>query len=165
LRFNVRTAVVAAASALAVAVPAAARTNPNHPNGTGHANASNQSAGSHRCVAHKVSYIVSGKIDSSQSTEAVITVTNGTASSGTLLLDVTHTNRWARNDRTATPPVSYQLGLNTAVKFDGGATGFSAGERVRLIGKASVIANKHCSDAANVGPPTFRMVVVHPAAT
>jgi hypothetical protein len=162
LRFNVRTAVVAAASALAVAVPAAARTNPNHPHGT---NGSNRSAGSHRCVAHKAAYVVAGKIDSSQATEPAITLTNGTASSGTLQVDVTHTNRWARNDKTATAPVSYQLGLKTTVKFDGGAAGFSAGERVRLIGKALVITNKHCSGAGSAGSPTFRMVVVHPAAS
>jgi hypothetical protein len=162
-------ALVAAASALAIAVPAAAHPSgsdhpngTNHPNGANHPNASSHSSGSHGCQAHNVAYIVSGTIDSSQGT---ITVTNGTVSSGTLEVDVTRTNHSARKDKTASQPVAYQLGPDTKVKFDGGTTSFSAGERVKLIGKAPVVSNKHCSGAGTVGTPTFRMVVVHPTAS
>jgi hypothetical protein len=59
----------------------------------------------------------------------------------------------------------YQLGPSTKVKFDGGTTGFLPGERLQLIGKASVVTNKRCSGAGTVGTPTIRMVVVHPAAS
>lgn len=154
---------VAAASALAIAVPAAAHPNSsNHPKGNGQGNSSSHSSGSHKCQAHKVAYIVHGTIDSSQT---AITVTDGTVASGTLVVDVTRTNHWAKADKTATQPVSYQLGPNTKVKFDAGTTDFSSGERVNLIAKASVITNKHCTGAGTVGTPTVRMVIVHPAAS
>jgi hypothetical protein len=156
MRINVRTAaVLAAASALAVAVPAAA-----HPSPKG----SSHSSGSHKCKPHNVGYIVHGTIDPSQ---GPITVTNGTAASGTLEVNVTRTNHWAKRDRpgNATQPVAYALGPNTKVKFDGGTTDFTSGERVTLIGKAPVVSNKHCTGAGTVGTPTIRMVVVHPAAS
>jgi hypothetical protein len=153
-------ALVVAAGALAIAVPAAAHPGgSNHPKGNGAANGSSHSSGSHKCKPHKVAYIVHGTIDSSQ---GAITVTDGTVASGTLVVDVTLTNHWAKHDKTATQPVSYQLGPDTKVKFDGGATDFSSGERVNLIGKALVVTNKHCTGAATVGTPTVRMVVVHP---
>jgi len=153
-------ALVAAAGALAIAVPAAAHPGgSNHPKGNGAANGSSHSSGSHKCEPHKVGYIVHGTIDSSQT---AITVTNGTIASGTLVVDVTRTNHWAKADTTATQPVSYQLGPNTKVKLDGGTSGISSGERVNLIGKALVVTNKHCTGAGTVGTPTVRMVVVHP---
>ncbi len=152
--------VVAAASALAIAVPAAAHpSGSDHPNGTNHPN---HSSGSPKCRAHNVAYIVHGTIDS---TQLPITVTNGVVSSGTLEVDVTRTNHWAKNDKTANQPVGYQLGPDTKVKFDTPTPGFSAGERVTLIGKAPVISNKHCAGAGSLGTPTFRLVVVHPAAS
>jgi hypothetical protein len=159
LRINVRTAaVVAAATALAVAVPAAA-----HPGGSNPKGSSN-SSGSHGCKPHKVAYIVHGTIDPSQ---GPITVTNGTVASGTLEVNVTWTNRWAKGDRpgNATQPVAYQLGPKTTVKFDGGTTDFTSGESVTLIGKAPLVKNKHCTGAGTVGTPTIRMIVVHPGAS
>jgi hypothetical protein len=167
LRIKVKTGVLAAAaSALVIAVPAAAHpSGSDHPSGSNHPSGSSHSSGSHRCKAHNVAYIVYGTIDSSQSSQATITVTNGVASSGTLEVDVVRTNRWARADKKATQPVAYTLGPNTRVKFDGGTTDFVAGERVKLIGKAPVISNKHCTGAGTVGTPTFRMVVIHPAAS
>lgn len=156
MRINGRTAVVvAAASALAIAVPAAAHPGPS-PKSSSH------SPSSHKCKPHKAAYIVYGTLDSSQ---GAITVTNGKIASGTLVLDLTRTNHWAKRDKTATQPVSYQLGPSTGVKFDGGTTGFAAGERVKLIGKAPVITNKHCTNAGSVGTPTIRMIVVRPAAS
>jgi hypothetical protein len=153
VRFDVRTAaVLAAASALAVAVPAAA-----HPSlkGGGH------SAASHKCKPHNVAYVVRGTLGASQ---GPITVTSGTVASGTLQVIITRTNRWAKGDRPADPtqPVGYVLGPKTKVKFDGGTTDFTSGERVTLIGKAQLVKNKLCTSAGTVGTPTIRMVVVHP---
>jgi hypothetical protein len=150
VRINVRTAAVAAAaSALAVAVPAAA-----HPSPSGHSNESSHSSGSHKCKPHNVGYIVHGTVDPSQAT----------APAGMLEVNVTRTNHWAKGDRSgnATQPVAYTLGAKTKVKFDGGTSGFTSGERVTLIGKAPVVTNKHCAGAGTVGTPTIRSVVVHP---
>ncbi len=157
-------ALVAAAGALAVAVPAAAhpsgssqQTGANHPTGSIH------SPNPHACKAHKVAYIVSGTVNSSQAPNS-ITVNNGIVSGGTLLVDVVHTNRWARGDKGKVGAL-YDLGPSTKVKFDGGATDFVNPNRVKLIGREEVITNTRCGDAGPVGSPTFRMVVVHPAAS
>lgn len=159
MKVNIRTAVVVtAASALAIAVPAAA-----HPGASDHPGASSHSLASHKCAPHNVAYIVHGKIDLSQGT---LTVTNGKVASGTLEVDVARTNHWAEGDRAnPTQPVGYVLGPNTTVKFDGGTSGFTGGERVTLIGRASAVTNKHCAGAGTAGTPTIRMVVVHPAAS
>lgn len=156
-------ALITAASAFAIAVPAMAHpSGSNHPSGTDHPHGSSASSGSHRCSTHTVAFIVHGTVDSSQTP---ITVTNGSVSSGTLLVDVTRTNHWAKADRSATQPVGLQLGPNTTVVFDGSTSAISGGERVTLIGKAPVVKNKHCSGAGTVGTPTIRMVVVHSAAS
>lgn len=160
MRINPRLgAAVAAAGALAVAVPAMA-----HPGPSDHPSGSSDSLGSHKCKSHKVAYIVHGTVDSSQGT---ITVTAGTVASGTLEVNVTRTDNWAKGDRpgNATQPVGYALGPNTKVKFDGGTRDFKSGERVTLIGKAPVVSNKHCTGAGTVGTPTIRMVIVQPAAS
>lgn len=164
MRLNFKAgALVAVAGALVIAVPAAAHpSGSDHPKGNNQGNGSSHSSASHGCKAHKVAYIVHGTIDSSQT---AITVTDGTVASGTLVVDVTRTDHWAKADKAATQPVSYQLGPGTKVKFDGGTTDFSSGERVNLIGKAGVVKNKHCTGAGTVGTPTVRMVVVHPAAS
>ena len=48
------------------------------------------------------------------------------------------------------------------VRFDGGATGFTAGERVALIGKLAAVAKK-CTASGSPASPVFRTIVVHPA--
>jgi invasion protein IalB len=161
-------AVAVAVSALAIAVPAGAHpSGSDHPSGTNHPNGSNHSSGSHRCTAHKVAYIVYGTIDRSQ---LMITVTNGVAAGGTLEVNVTRTNHWARGDKQLTQPVGYQLSSGTKVKFDGvpaSITSSSSPERVKLIGYEMVVTNRNCLDAGpvGVGSETFRMVVLHPAAS
>jgi hypothetical protein len=119
---------------------------------------------SHKCKPHEVAYIVHGTIDASQ---GAITVTNGTVASGRLEVNVTRTNHWAKRDRPghATQPVGYALGPKTRVKFDGGTSDFTSGERVKLIGKAPLVKNRHCTGVGTVGTPTISMVVVHPAAS
>lgn len=156
-------ALVGAAAALTIAVPAAAHPNgSNHPTGNTHSHGSSAASGSHRCATHEVAFIVHGTVDKSQ---GAVTVTNGTVTAGTLAVDVTRTNHWAKADMKASQPLALSLGPKTAVTFDGATTAISAGERVTLIGKAPVISNKHCTGAGTVGTPTFRMVVVHPAAS
>ena len=159
MRINIRLGAAVAATALAVAVPAMA-----HPAHSGHPSGSSHSPGAHKCQSHQVAYIVYGTIDASQ---GAVTVTDGTVASGTLEVIVIRTNHWAKGDRptNATQPVAYALGPKTNVKFDGGTTDFTSGERVTLIGKAPIITNKHCTGAGTVGTPTVRMVVVHPAAS
>jgi hypothetical protein len=155
MRVNIKTGiVVAAAGALAITVPAAAHPS-NHPHGSGHA--PNPEA----CEAQNVAYIVSGKLDAAQ---GAVTVNPDGTVSGTLLVDVSHTNHWARGDKSKSQPVSYTL-TNTKVKFDGGTSKILPGERVHLIGKQAVVTNKRCKNAGPTGSPTFRMVVVHPAAS
>jgi hypothetical protein len=160
VRINVTTTVaLAAATAFAIAVPAAAHSGrSDHPSGSGHRSSS------HKCEPHRVAYIVYGTVDASQ---GPITVSNGTVASGTLEINVTRTNHWAKGDRptNATQPVAYVLGPNTKVKFDGGTSDFTSGERVKLIGKAPLVNTKRCTGAGTVGTPTIRLVIVHPAAT
>lgn len=177
MRINFKGAgLVATASALAIAVPAAAHpsssdhpTATNHPNGSSHSEASHPSA-SHRCTAHQVAYIVYGTIDAKQALAPIVVAPGGKVPSGTLDVDVKQTNHWARQDKPSSPsapPISYTLGPKTMTKFEGGTTGFvtPSNERVKLIGKATVVTNPRCRGAGEVGTPTFRMVVVHPAAS
>ncbi len=143
---------VAAASTLAVAVPAAAHPGPSdHPGGP--------PAQSHKCSAHKVAYVESGTVDGVKASTLAVNP-DGTWS-GTLVVDVTKANHWAKADKGTT--VSYTFTDATLrVRFDGGASGFLAGERVKLIGKLAAVGKK-CTALSPAPAPVFRMVVVHPA--
>lgn len=149
-------AVVVAASVLAIAVPAAA-----HPGPSTHSGGTNQSsAHTHRCAPHKRAYIVSGTItDGSGMTQN----SDGTWSGSTpLTYTVTHHNRWAKDDSGSATLT------NVKVKFDDGATDFSAGNQVKLIGKIEYVRAKGHNTCTNSGPqgdPAFRMLVVSPAAS
>lgn len=146
---------VAVAGALAVAVPAAAHpTSSDHPGG-------NQPAQSHKCKPHNVGYVESGVVDSA--TASTLTQNSDGTWSGTLVVDVTRTNHAAKADKGQT--VSYSFDSATLrVRFDDGTTGFTAGERVHLIGKLATVAKK-CAALSPAATPVFRTVVVHPAAT
>jgi hypothetical protein len=155
-----RTALVAAVGALAMAVPAGAHPGPgSHPGGSannpGH---TTPPAKSHRCAPHNVAYVVSGTITASTMAQN----SDGTWS-GTLTYTVTHHNHWAAND-----PGTATL-TNVKVAFDNGATAFATGELVKLIGKLGVVRGGHgkhaCTNSGPQGSPTFRMVVVSPAAS
>lgn len=142
---------LAAATAVAVAVPAAA-----HPGKPDH-----QSNG-HKCKAHKVAYVESGAIDSA-TTSTLAQNSDGTWS-GTLVVDVTRANHWAKADKTET--VTYTFTDSTLrVRLDGGATGFTAGDSVHLIGKLPVVSKKCSTASVTPSTPAFRMIVVHPAPT
>ena len=79
------------------------------------------------------------------------------------MVDVTSTNHRAKADKGTTVTYTF-TDAKLKVRFDGGTTGFVAGERVKLIGKLAVVAKK-CPALSPASTPVFRMVVVHPAPT
>jgi hypothetical protein len=154
-------ALLAAAGSLAVAVPALAHpSSSDHPSGSDHPSASTH-AQSHKCKPHNVAYVESGTLDSA--TASTLAQNSDGTWSGTLVVDVTRTNHAARADKGQTKTYTFTAN-KLRVKFDGGATGFTAGERVKLIGKLASVAKK-CAALDPAPAPTFRMVVVHPAPT
>jgi hypothetical protein len=143
---------VAATSALVLAVPAAA-----HPTPSGHP--PKESHPSHKCAPHRVAYVESGTVDSA--TAATLAANPDGTWSGTLVVDVKHANHWAKADKGTTVTYTF-TNAKLRVRFDGGATGFTAGERVQLIGRLTVLA-KNCTAPTPAATPVFRVVVVHPA--
>lgn len=155
-------ALMAAATTLAFAVPAAAHPgNPNHPDKSNHPSSANHASRSHRCKAHSVAYIESGTVDSA--TPSTLAANPDGTWSGTLVLDVTRTNHRAKTDKGATVTYTF-ANAKLRVVFDGGTSGFAAGERVQLVGKLATVAKK-CTAASPAPAPVFRLVVVHPAAS
>jgi hypothetical protein len=154
VKINIKAgAFVTAASALAIAVPAMAHPGPSeHPSGS-------HSSGSHKCTPHKAAYIESGIVDGT--TASTLAQNPDGTWTGTLVVDVTRTNHRAKADKGTTVTYTF-TNQKLRVRFDGGTSGFVSPERVRLIGKLEVVGKKCPSITAS---PTFRMVVVHPAAT
>jgi hypothetical protein len=162
MRINVKGGtVIAAVSALAITVPAAA-----HPGGSSHPNKSNHPGGNHssqsrHCKPHNVAYVESGTVNSAT---ASTLAANGDGSwTGTLVVDVTSTNRAAKADKGTTVTYSF-TNAKLRVRFRSATTGFTAGERVKLIGKLAEVSKK-CATSTPTAMPVFRMAVVHPAAT
>lgn len=154
--------VIAAAGALAMAGTAAAHPGPsNHPNGGSHANGGGNSAQSHMCKPHNGAYVEGGTVDST--TASSLAQNSDGTWSGTLVVDVTRANHAARADKGTT--VTYTFNdAKLRVRFDGGTTGFTAGERIQLIGKEAAVAKK-CTALSPAPAPVFRMLVVHPASS
>lgn len=164
-------ALIAAASALAIAVPAAAHPGPSshpgpnsHPSGTSHPSSSSHpgpnshASQSHKCQAHNRAYVEGGTVDA---TTAMVDNGDGTWS-GTLVVDVTTANHAARADKQQT--VSYTFtDAKLNVRFENGSSAFASGERVKLIGKQAAVAKK-CTASTTAPAPVFRMLVVEPAA-
>jgi hypothetical protein len=149
MRINVKVGtLVAAASAFAIAVPAAAHPG-NHP------------SQSKKCSAHNAAYIESGTVDAT--TASTLAANPDGTWSGTLVVDVTRTNHLAKADKGTTVTYTF-TNAKLTVRFDGGATGFTAGERVKLIGKLQVVGKK-CTPLSPAATPVFRMLVVHPASS
>jgi hypothetical protein len=147
---------VAAAGAIAIAVPAVAHPGPgSHP---GKGATSDPSSNSHKCMPHNVAYVESGTVDAT-TLSTLAENTDGTWT-GTLVVDVTRTNHWARADRHTTVTETFSS-AKLHVRFADKTTGFTSGERVKLIGKLAVLAKK-CTPAGSSAMPVFRMVVVHP---
>lgn len=159
MKLNVKVGTLAAVTgALAIAVPAGAHPgNSNHPSSAN--NPGNNHSQSHKCKPHNVAYIESGTVDAT--TPSTLAQNSDGTWSGTLVVDVVNTNHWAKADKGKT--VTYTLSnAKLKVRFDGGTTGFTAGERVQLIGKLAAVAKK-CAALDPAASPVFRMVVVHPA--
>jgi hypothetical protein len=167
MKLNIKTgAAVAVAGALVMAVPAAAHPGPSnghgHPNGHGH-KGSGQPAQSHKCRPHNVAYVESGTVDST--TPSTLAQNSNGTWSGTLVVDVKSANHAAKADKQH-PSVTYTFtDARLRVRFDKGtnaSTGFTAGERVKLIGKLATVGKK-CMALSPAPTPVFRMLVVHPA--
>jgi hypothetical protein len=154
MKLNVKVGTLAAAAgALAIAVPAAAHPGPgNHPSKPDHPSTS------HKCMAHNVAYVESGTIDAT--TLSTLAKNSDGTWTGTLAVDVTRTNHAARKDNgTIVTPMFTNATLH--VNFADTATGFTSGERVKLIGKLATVAKK-CPPPSTPATPVFRMIVVHP---
>ncbi len=145
---------VAATSALAIAVPAAA-----HPSPSGHPGKDSHPSQSHKCAPHKVAYVESGTVDSV--TASTLAANPDGTWSGTLVIDVKHANHWAKADKGTTVTYTF-TDAKLRVHFDGGASGFTSGERVQVIGKLATVGKK-CTALSPAAQPVFRAVVVHPA--
>jgi hypothetical protein len=161
LRINVRIGtLVAAASMLAIAAPAGAHPgNSSHPDPSNHLSGSNHATQSHRCTPHSVAYIESGTIDSS--TASTLAANPDGTWSGALVVDVTRTNHWAKSDKGTTVTYTF-TNAGLTVRLDSVLAGIAAGERVKLIGRLTVVA-RNCAAPTPEPTPVFRAVVVHPA--
>lgn len=159
MRFNIRAgALVAAAGALAVAVPAAAADGHSHSTSADHPS---HPAQSHKCKPHNVAYVESGNVAAGDGSTLAKNA-DGTWT-GALVVDVTRTNHAAKGDANKTVNYSF-TNAKLRVRFDGGTTAFTPGERVTLIGKLARVGKK-CTAMDPAPAPVFRMVVVHPAAS
>jgi hypothetical protein len=150
-------ALVAAAGALAIAVPATA-----HPGNSNHPSKPNHPSGTHSCKTHDVAYIVGGIVTDASG----LMVTNNTAT-GTLVITVTHSNKKAKNDGATEGKSKTYTVTGATVKFDGTSAPVANGDRVQLIGKFPVVRS-HGKNPCMPPPsptPTFRMLVVHPPAS
>jgi hypothetical protein len=149
-------AAIAAAGSLAVAVPAVA-----HPGPGDHSGRADHGTGHSRKCDHKVGYVEGGTVDSA-TTSTLVQNTDGTWS-GTLVVDVTRANHAARADKGKTVTYTF-TNATLKVHFDGVSAGFTAGERVQLIGK--IAAGGHgCTAPSTPAAPTFRSIVVHAASS
>jgi hypothetical protein len=151
--FKVATLAVAA-GALAIAVPAAA-----HPRPGSHPSKPDHPSSSHKCMPHNVAFVESGTVDAT--TASTLAQNPDGTWTGTLVVDVTRTNHWARKDRHTTVTETFTA-AKLHVVFADKTTGFTSGERVTLIGKLATVAKK-CTPTGSPAAPVFRMVVVHPA--
>src|SRR5947209_901021 len=131
MRTGSRLALIAAAGAFAVAMPAAAKpvhpAHPSHPSHPGHPSTSQ------KCAAHNDAYIASGRLVS----WSAMQTGNGTYT-GTITVHVTRSNHHAAAGKGS--DVTYTLN-DSKVRFDK-ANPPLAGDRVKVTGKISVLGKK-----------------------
>ena len=138
------------AGAMAIAIPAGAKTHPGNSQGQNGTHPTQ----SHKCAAHSVAYIASGTLVSSSLTKNA----NGTYS-GTVTVMVKRTNHHGKPDKGTT--ATYTV-TNAHVTFGNGLTNPpAAGSRVKVIGKLTTVAKK-CPYAT--GTLTIKRVSFHSAA-
>ena len=128
-----RFALVIAVGALSVAVPAAAKM-PSHPAHPRHPAQRIRPSTSHKCTPHNQAYTASGLLVSWAATQ-----TAGGTSSGTITVHVTRTNHHAAKAKGT--DVTYTL-TSAKVTFGKGVNPPTAGDRTKVIGKTSVLANR-----------------------
>ena len=145
---------IAAASGLAIAVPAAA-----HPGPSSHPGSGSHPSQSHKCQAHHRAYVEGGTVDAT--TPSTLADNGDGTWSGILVVDVTMANHAARADKQQTVTYTF-TNAELKVRFKNGASGFTSGERVKLIGKQAAVAKK-CTALSPAPAPMFRMLVVEPA--
>ena len=107
---------------------------------------------SQKCKAHNVAYIVSGMLVS----QTLSKNPDGTYS-GTLEVEVTHTNNHAVKGKTSYPVSKVH------VTFDNGSVGLvgvTTGDRVKAIGKITTLSKK-CSQTGFTAVITIRKIVFH----
>ena len=125
-------ALAAAAGTLAIAVPATA-----HPGPGDHPADADPGSQSHKCRPHDVGYVESGIVDAG--TPSTLAQKSDGSWSGTLVVDVTRSNHWAKVDKGTTVTETF-TDAKLRVRFDGTTSGFTAGERVHLIGNVPLVA-------------------------
>ena len=153
MKLNLKVGVLAAAAgAFAIAVPAAA-----HPGPHSHAKPDHPST-SHKCAPHNVAYVESGTVDAT--TASTLAKNSDGTWTGTLAVHVTRTNHAARKDKDTVVPEMF-TNAKLHVNFADNTTGFTSGERVKLLGKLATLA-KRCTPPSTPATPVFRMIVVHP---
>jgi hypothetical protein len=143
-----RFALTVVVGAFAVAVPAVAK--PPHPAHPGHP------AASHKCAPRDEAYTASGQLV----TWSAMRTADGRFA-GPITVHVTTANHHAAGARGT--DVTYTL-TAARVTFGKGANPPTAGDRVKVIGKATAIGEK-CSQSGFTSTITVRKVDVHTAAT
>ena len=169
---TVRKILLAACAAALTTSPAWA-----HPTGTtGHGKSDSQHGTSHRCVAHRVGYVAAGTLvgqtlvlDGSSTPPATTSSVHGhprPTYSGDVTIAVTRTNHWARGDKGTTK--TYTLARARVVfglrdqNRDGsvGLDDLAAGDRVRVVGKVTVL-RRGCDQSAFTPTIAIRQLIVH----
>jgi hypothetical protein len=121
--------------------------------------------GSHKCKPHKVGYVASGTLV----TQTLKKNTDGTYN-GEVEVEVKHTNHHAKEDNNTTKKYKVE---NVHVTFgladtnsDGsvGLDDLTKGDRVKLIGRITVLAKK-CSQTGFTATTTIRHLVFHAPVT
>ena len=156
---------VALIAAAAMVVPAQAH-KPAGPKPHTHTTHS-PSANSHKCTPHKVAWVVKGILVS----QALTKNSDGTYS-GTVNIDVTHTNHHASAEKGKTNAqytldhVKAKFIVNDVAPPTGTVdqNDLVAGDRVKLIGKITVLPKK-CDQGGFTAVTTIRQVVFHNPAT
>ncbi len=135
---------------------------PSNPNKPSHPSHPGQS---HMCKAHNVAYVASGTLAS----QTLVKNTDGTYS-GSVTVNVTHTNRHAAGDEGMTK--SYTLtdarvtfGL-ADINHDGsvGLDDLQTGDLVKAIGKITTLA-KHCNQSGFTATTTISKIIFHKPVT
>ena len=144
-----KVALLAAAGAMAIAIPATAKptpgTHPSHP------------TTSHKCTPHKIAFVASGDFVSWALTKDA----NGKTYSGTITVTVKHANHAAGGYKGISGTTFTVSGAHLTLGH-GVASTPAVGSKVKLIGKITALA-KHCDKTGFTATATIRKIVIHTA--